>query len=185
MPHFFQTQSPMQTQSPIQAPQVSGRPGARPGAPESQREFQVCSFWIAERLFGVDILDVREINREVGFTRIHHAPADVRGYVNIRGQIYLVLDLRLMLGFGSVPTGPASRVVLFKPSAGTSFGVLVDRAGDIVPIAGERIEWRERQPAGHGHDPRKALIAGDCKFPTNLLTLLHSRGLLEAVQVPQ
>ena len=185
MPNFLQTQSAMQTPSTFQAAQVSGMPDSRTAAPEPHREFQVCSFWIAERLFGVDILDVKEINREVGFTRIHHAPPDVRGYVNIRGQIYLVLDLRLMLGFGSAPTGPANRVVLFKPSAGNSFGVLVDRAGDIVHIARDRIEWRERQPAGHGQDPRKALIAGDCKLPMKLLTLLHSRGLLEAVQMPQ
>jgi chemotaxis signal transduction protein len=176
---------PTPNQSPVPGTQHAGSPVLPPGAARSQRELQLCSFWIAERLFGVDILDVKEINREVGLTPVHHAPPDVRGYVNIRGQIHLVLDLRVMLGFGSAPAGPASRVVLFKPSIGDSFGVLVERAGDIVQIATERIEWRDRQPAGHAHDPRKAIIAGDCKFPTKLLTLLHSRGLLEAVQVPQ
>jgi purine-binding chemotaxis protein CheW len=140
----------------------------------------VCGFWIAGRLFGVNILAVKEINRELGFTRVHHAPDDVRGYVNIRGQIHLVLDLRLMLGFDSVPTTPASRLVLFKPTVAESLGVLVDRIGDIVTVAADQIEWRDKQEAEHSPPSHRALIIGDGKLPGRVITLVDPRRLLSA-----
>ena len=67
---------------------------------ETQKR-QFCTFWISGRHLGVDVLDVKEINSEINLTPIFHAPKEVIGYVNIRGQIYLILDLRLILGFES------------------------------------------------------------------------------------
>ena len=142
---------------------------------------QVCSFWLADRLFGVNILDVKEINKEVGFTRVYHAPKEVRGYVNIRGQIYLVLDLQMILGFEVTPVTAASRVVLFKPSVAESLGVLVDRVSDIVQVAEGQVEWRDQPVDEHSRDNRRSLIAGDCKLPGKLITLLDSRRLLGTI----
>ena len=53
-----------------------------------------CTFRLSGRLYGVDIEDVKEINTEVNFTPIFHASREIKGYINIRGQIYLLLDLR-------------------------------------------------------------------------------------------
>ncbi|MBF0525581.1 MAG: hypothetical protein HQK56_10850, partial [Deltaproteobacteria bacterium] len=48
---------------------------------ETERKRQFCSFWLSGRLFGVDILDVKEINSEITFTPIFHASKEVKGYV--------------------------------------------------------------------------------------------------------
>ena len=141
---------------------------------------QMCTFWIAGRLFGVDILDVKEINTEVEFCSIHHAGEEVRGYVNIRGQIHLVLDLRLLLGFEPEAVGPNSRVVIFKPHVGETFGVLVDKIGDIVDVVSDQIEERKTQQDDQltGRDGRKSLIKGECKLDDYLLVILDAKRLL-------
>jgi hypothetical protein len=75
---------------------------------------QYCCFRISRRLYGVNILEVKEISPVVDFTPIFHAPQGIKGYVNIRGQIYLLLDLRLILGFEAQEIDSSCRSVLFR-----------------------------------------------------------------------
>src|SRR5438309_4402146 len=95
----------------------------------AQRMF--CTFRVNDRLFGVDILDVKEVTAETAHTRVAHAPEEVLGLVNIRGHIYLALDLRRLIGQPAAPVTGDSRLVLFKPSVGNAFGVMVDAISDI------------------------------------------------------
>jgi len=142
---------------------------------------QFCTFRIYGRLYGVDILDVKEVNPEVNFTPIMHAPKEIMGYVNIRGQIYLLLALRLILGFESKAVDAASLVVLFKPAVGESFGILVDSIGDIVTVDVKQIENRRKQdrevPDGA---ERRVIEAGEgvCKMEDELLVIINTRNLL-------
>ena len=140
----------------------------------------IVSFRVGGRLFGIDILDVREINSEIAFTPIFHAPPQVRGYVNIRGQIHLVVDPRLPLGMPAdstdeaKPKGKPRQLLVFKPSVGESFALLVDRIGDIIPVPVDRIEPPEASSAG-----TSAHSAGVCKLDGQLMELLNPRGFLE------
>src|SRR5438309_11726379 len=104
----------------------------------AQRMF--CTFRVNDRLFGVDILDVKEVTAETAFPRVAHAPDEVLGLVNIRGHIYLALDLRRLLGMAATVVTGDSRLVLFKPAAGNAFGVVVDEISDIQSAEADRIE---------------------------------------------
>jgi purine-binding chemotaxis protein CheW len=80
------------------------------GEKEKQRAQDVetrryCSFYLSERLFGVDIKTVKEISSDFHVTRIYHAPKEINGYVNIRGQLFLVLDLKRLLGMNVTASG--------------------------------------------------------------------------------
>lgn len=145
---------------------------------------QFCTFRINARLYGVDILDVKEVCPQAGFTPIFHAPPAVKGYINIRGRIYLLLDLRRILGFADKAVDEASRVILFQPGVGENFGVLVDSIADIETVAGAQIENRRKQDRElpEGAERRGIDIAlGICKMETELLVILNSRNLLGVV----
>ena len=162
--------------------------------PVSGQRSLFCTFRLAERLFGFNILDVKEVTTETTFTRVPQAPSEVLGYVNLRGQIHLVLDLRRMLDLPPVPITRDSRLVLFKPSVGDAFGVLVDRIGDIVELREEQLEpWRggdawmvegmrtrveSHRPGGWVGD----LIQAIGKLETELLIVLDAKLLLRAIE---
>jgi chemotaxis signal transduction protein len=153
---------------------------AKEEAVEAQK-LQFCSFRISGRRFGANVLDVKEINSEVDFTPIFHAPKEVKGYVNIRGQIYLLLDLRLILGFESKKLDEFSRVVLFKPEVGDSFGVLVDSIDDIETVDEDQIENRRKEDRElpEGVERRVSNVgSGVCKLEDELLIIINSRELL-------
>lgn len=146
---------------------------------------QCCTFWISGQLFGVDILDVREINADFSCTPIFHAPKEVKGYVNIRGQIYLILDISLMLGFETSESLKNRQLVIFKHSVGEPFGILVDKVGDVINITPDQIEENHHEnKINTGEDNRilsHDLIKGVCKLTDKLLILLKSESLLESV----
>lgn len=148
------------------------------------RSRQFCTFRICDRLYGVDICDVKEINSNIEIAPIFHAPKEVKGYVNIRGQIYLLLDLRLILGFESKATDEVSRVVLFKTEVGEPCGILVDSIDDIVAVDETRIENRRRQDREiDDADDRRGvdMAEGVCQLEDELLVVMNSRNFLNLV----
>ena len=137
-----------------------------------------------DRLFGVDILDVKEVTAETTFTRVAHAPDEVLGLVNIRGHIYLALDLRRLLGMPATVVTGDSRLVLFKPSVGNAFGVMVDAISDIQTVDASRIESfarpdHEAAAAGAG---RVDLIDSVCELADELLVVLNPRRFLAVIE---
>jgi len=148
------------------------------------RTLQICSFRLADRLFGVNILDVKEVNSEIEITPIYHAQSSVRGYMNIRGQIHLVIDLRTEFGFPRGVITPESKVIIFKQSVDEPFGVLVDSIGDVVEVTETEITDRrgqtnESDTAVEVRRARSELCEGVCPLKQELMLLLNARGILQ------
>lgn len=153
------------------------------------RKGQYCTFHLSERMFGVNIKDVKEINGEKAFTPIYHAPKEVKGYVNIRGQIYLILDLKLLMGLANTELSPDSRLILFKPNVLESVGVLVDKVGDVVEVDEEQIEDRRKSGNGarKGTNNRRnrlssSISAGVCKLKDQLMVIVLAKNLLKEIR---
>jgi purine-binding chemotaxis protein CheW len=158
--------------------------------PDTQavNSIQLCSFWISSRLFGVNILDVKEIGNDIVITPVFHAPSMIKGYMNIRGQIHLVIDIRSFFGFGDHEIGAQSRVVLFKSSVDEPFGILVDKMDDVVTVDLTSIEEQRKKKSideQYMSDDRRCrsgeMAEGVCKLKKGLLVVLNTRGILAEV----
>ncbi|MBF0542912.1 MAG: chemotaxis protein CheW [Candidatus Riflebacteria bacterium] len=137
----------------------------------------ICSFRIADRLFGFDIRLVKEIITEFQITPVFHAPEPVKGFMNLRGQIHLILDLRMVLGFERKLGFQPKFIIIFKPSVSEPFGVLVEKIEDIVEISDEMVE---RSSFTRSPDDR---ILGVCKLSSGLLILLNPLSILKEVSM--
>jgi purine-binding chemotaxis protein CheW len=143
-----------------------------------------CTFRSASRWFGVPIHDVKEVTTQTTCTRIPHAPEEVAGYVNIRGHIFMALDLRRLLGLDATAAAE-DRLIIFKPTVGPAFGILVDEIGDIVSVPASQLE--EFRPLAHepiaGEPIRRLdMIAGVCSLPAELLVVLEPRKFLHVIE---
>ena len=113
-----------------------------------------------------------------------HAPDEVLGLVNIRGHIYLALDLHRLLGMPATVVTGDSRLVLFKPAVGNAFGVMVDAISDIQTVDAGRTESfaradHEAAAAGAG---RADLIDCVCELDNELLVVLNPRRFLAVIE---
>lgn len=146
---------------------------------------KMTTFRLAGRLFGVNILDVKEVYSDIEITPIHHANKKIRGYMNIRGQILLVVDLRTDFSFDDNHVDSQSRVIVFKDTVDEPFGILVDSIEDVVTINRDEIKDRRSGEKGVAElenlEKRKArneLCFGVCPLDKELMLVLDSRAIL-------
>jgi len=128
---------------------------------------QYCTFYVAGRLFGVEVLNVQEVIRCQEITPVPLAPFTVQGLINLRGQIVPVIDLRRRLGLPERPAEEQPLNVVVRTEEG-AVSWLVDEIGDVLETAQEAFE---RPPETLRADARK-LIRGAYKLDGQLLLVL-------------
>lgn len=102
--------------------------------PSAHNGFEMIAFMVGDQEYCVDIMAVREIRGWTPTTPLPHAPAYVRGMINLRGTVLPVLDMAVRLGLPAA--APSSRHVIIVVSVGTRLmGLLVDAVCDILAVA--------------------------------------------------
>ena len=99
---------------------------------------QYVSFYLDGTHFGVDVLRVQELLPAQQMTPVPRAPEDIRGLINLRGQIVPALDLRLRLGIPSLDQIQEAMNVIVHSQDGL-VSLLVDSIGDVVTVSGESL----------------------------------------------
>jgi len=99
---------------------------------------QLATYYVADMCLALDIGLIQEIIRDVKVTRVPHAPPQVRGVINLRGEVTTVIDLRQVLGPAPLDTTSDTQTLIVR-SQGESIGLIVDRVGDICAVDGGSI----------------------------------------------
>jgi purine-binding chemotaxis protein CheW len=94
---------------------------------------QLVSFKIADEEFGVDILQVQEINRMLDVTRVPNAPMFVEGVINLRGRVIPVIDLRKRFGMPQKERDKDTRIIVVE-LANNVVGFVVDAVSEVLRI---------------------------------------------------
>ncbi|MDZ4675045.1 MAG: chemotaxis protein CheW [Gemmatimonadota bacterium] len=95
---------------------------------------QLCTFYLHDLFFGVDVVEVQEVIRAQKTTRVPLAAPAVNGLINLRGQIVTALDLRIQLGLPPRADGEVPMNVVVRTPEGP-VSLLVDRIGDVIEIS--------------------------------------------------
>ena len=97
------------------------------------------AFRVGAQEFCIDIMSVREIRGWTPATALPHAPAYVRGVINLRGSVLPIVDLAERLGFPA--TDASARQVIIVVQVGAQIiGLLVDAVSDILTLTTETIQ---------------------------------------------
>ncbi len=146
---------------------------------------QLTPFRLGDNLLGINVLVIREINRNLDITPVDRAPEYVAGLLNLRGQIITVLDLGVRLGLGTRPITSHSCCIVLKTNdelqqvvgidpaldstSSDSVGLLVDGVEDIITIQDAEIE---PAPANVG-ELDGTFVSGVIKLDGNLVVVLN------------
>jgi purine-binding chemotaxis protein CheW len=133
----------------------------------SADEVEFVTFYVGDLLIGIDIHQVEEINRQVDVTPVPQSSPQVRGVINLRGEVVTVVDLRKVLDMGQIEIDEHSRTVVVN-CGNEEIGLLVDRVADVVR---ERADQLDPPPANiSGIDGR--FFKGVYKLDKSLLIVL-------------
>ena len=128
---------------------------------------QVVAFKLGGEEYGVDIGQVREINRLVPITRVPRVPTYVEGVINLRGQLLPIIDLRARFEMPRIAATRATRIVVAEIGA-RRVGVIVDSVSEVVQIPLEQVESAPEILAGVATE----YIRGVGKLEDRLIILL-------------
>lgn len=114
-------------------------PTAENDSLQSQSQpIQYVTFYVGGLMMAIPIHQVQEINRHLDVTRVPHAGENIRGVINLRGEVVSVIDLPRVLGFGNAEVTAKSRNVIIHHNE-EQIGLIVDDIADILPIVKSEI----------------------------------------------
>jgi len=147
----------------------------------AQERIQLCIFKLSDRLFGLSISEVREIDdmEDVEITPVPTTPHFLRGVINLRGDIVPIVDIREILNLPLRPPSRDSRIMILNIKKVVRIGIIVDAISEVTYI-----EKREAQPES------EQIEISDGKFISNIiqykdgfLVLLDLEHLYQAIQL--
>ncbi len=100
---------------------------------ESNELLQLVSFKIANEEFGVDILNVQEINKMTTITKVPNSPEFVEGVINLRGRVIPIIDLRTRLHLEKKEHDKDTRIIVVDIEKST-VGFIVDAVNEVLRI---------------------------------------------------
>ncbi len=130
---------------------------------------QLCTFTLADHFFGVDVERVQEVIRQQEMTRIPLANQEIRGLINLRGQLVTAVDLRLLLELGEFSPGDEPMNIIIRDED-SAVSLQVDEIGDVLEVNDADFE---RPPETLKGAARK-LIKGAYKLEGHLLLELDA-----------
>jgi purine-binding chemotaxis protein CheW len=136
------------------------------------------TFYVDGDHYGVDALDVQEVLRHQPMTTVPLAADEVRGLINLRGQVVVAVDLRRRLGLAPLEDEHTSMNLVVRTEDGP-VSLLVDRIGDVLRVDEDELESAPETVQG----VQRELLLGILKLDAGLLHVLDVAKATAAVVV--
>ncbi|WP_292389176.1 chemotaxis protein CheW [Methanosarcina sp. UBA5] len=103
------------------------------GSRFSEENLHLVTFELSGEEFGVDIMQVSKVIPVPRITRIPQAPECIKGLINLRGKILVVIDLNKRLDFSSKETDSLSRIIIVEVKDKV-VGMLVNSVKEVMSL---------------------------------------------------
>lgn len=147
---------------------------------ESENLFQLVSFKLGSEEFGVDILDVQEINRMTEITKVPQVAEFVEGVINLRGRVTPIVDLRKRINMEVKDYDKDTRIVVVNIKENT-LGLIVDSVLEVLRIPVSSVEPPPAMLSGLDAD----FIKGVAKLEDRLLLFLDLTKVLTVEELSE
>ncbi|MDR1177662.1 MAG: chemotaxis protein CheW [Spirochaetaceae bacterium] len=143
---------------------------------DTDAQSQLVTFHLAEELYGINIMDVKEIVRVQAVRAIPNAPSYVEGIFNLRGEIIPIINLhkRFHLKTPAIAEGDEllSGFIIIDID-GMKLGVIIDRVSRVVTIEKDEVQPPPQMLSGIGAE----YIRGVVRQEQGYLIILNIRDL--------
>ena len=170
------------TQTQLTKPREHSAAEIRELATEVGEQHQYLTFLLADEMFAIGILSIREII-EYGFvTDVPMTPPFIRGVLNLRGAVVPVVDLALRFGRAAQENTKRTCIVIVEIEAANGsqqMGVVVDAVSEVLEIPASEIE----PPPEFGARIRNDFIKGMGKINGKFVIVLDLNRVMSIEEV--
>jgi purine-binding chemotaxis protein CheW len=127
-------------------------------------QYQLVTFQLGEELYGINIMDVKEIVRVQDIRAIPNAPAYVEGIFNLRSEIIPIINLHKRFHLKKVLTSEEDELLsgfIIIDVDGMKLGVIIDRVSRVVTIEKDDIQPPPQMLSGIGAEYIQGVVRQD------------------------
>jgi purine-binding chemotaxis protein CheW len=108
-------------------------------AQNDSTSLQCVTFTLEDETYGMNVMQVQEVLREVEVAPVPGAPNYVLGIINLRGNVVSVIDARTRFGLQPKESDDMSRIIVIEAQQ-QILGILVDSVAEVVDIERDEID---------------------------------------------
>ena len=139
-----------------------------PGEKGESETFQYIVIKLGSEQYGIDIRYVDNIVRMQHITRVPKVANYLRGVINLRGEVILVMSLRVKMDLPDDEVTKATRIIILKLEQHGTIGVIVDEVKEVVTLSTEEIE----KITYDVKEDRSSFLSGVGKHNDELISIL-------------
>lgn len=152
---------------------------------DENTQFQLVTFQLGEELYGVDIMDVKEIVKVQNVRPIPNAPYYVEGIINLRSEIIPIINLHkrfhiqkmMVVDEDDLSEDEGGFIIL--DIEGNRIGIIIDRIARVVQVEKGDIKPPPQMLSGIGTE----YIQGVVRQESAYLIILDTRRLFSAKEL--
>jgi len=135
------------------------------------------TFKLDDEVYGINVVQIREVLRYTEITPVPGAPVYVSGIINLRGNVVTVIDTRKRFGLPPGEINNSSRIVIVEVDSQV-LGMLVDSVADVTYIKQSEVEITPNV----GNSETSKFIQGVCNKNDQLLILIELERMIEMTE---
>jgi len=139
-------------------------------------EDKYLTFSLEHQLYGIEILQIREIIKPITVTRLPNTPLYILGVINLRGEIIPVIDIKKRFGLERIQFSANTRIIVVEIN-GKLLGLYVESVHQVVPIRRGEIEQPQEDIAGISIN----FFSGYKTLKGSILLILAIENLIEEI----
>lgn len=143
-------------------------------------EVKVIVFRLENEEYGVEVSQVKAIERVLHITRVPRTPEFVKGVINLRGVVTPIVDLRKRFDLKETDFTEATRIIIVGVGE-LEVGLIVDAANDVIDIPVSSIEPPPEVVGG----VEAVYLRGVAKLDKRLLIMLNLNKVLNTEEIKQ
>ena len=150
---------------------------------EDNTSYQLVTFQLGDELYGVDIMDVKEIVKVQSVRPIPNAPYYVEGIINLRGEIIPIINLHKRFHLQKLVVEDSDDLYeddeggfIILDIEGNKIGIIIDRINRVVSVEKGEIKPPPQMISGIGTE----YIDGVINQEKSYLIILNTRKMFSA-----
>ena len=102
-------------------------------------QFQCVTFTLENEIYGINVMQVQEVLREIEVAPVPGAPHYVLGIINLRGNVVSVIDARTRFGLAPKDSDEMTRIIVIEVKH-QILGILVDSVAEVVDVKTDEVD---------------------------------------------
>lgn len=133
-------------------------------------------FNLENELYGIDINNVKTIEKVLTFTRVPNSENFIKGVINLRGDVVPIIDLRQKFSLPDKNIDNSNRIIIVEIND-MLLGLMVDSSSEVMELSQDEID----NPSSIGEGTFEDYIKGIGKKNGRLIILLDLARIIENV----